>query len=134
MRTRHALDLVDRAHTILKSIVLSHDGEWLEDTGDRSFVAFPSAINAVRCAVQIQDEFRKEPDLKLRIGIDVGDILLSSGHAYGNTVNIASFIERLADPEGLVITERIDLGEKILKNVSHSVRLFALTGVEKGPV
>ena len=142
---QHALDLVDRAHTILKSIVLSHDGEWLEDTGDRSFVAFPSAINAVRCAVQIQDEFRKEPDLKLRIGIDVGDILLSSGHAYGNTVNIASFIERLADPEGLVITESvydsvrgkmdltvIDLGEKILKNVSHSVRLFALTGVKKG--
>ena len=140
----NALNLLNRGHTILKTIISSHQGEWLEDAGDRSLSAFPSAINAVECALEIQAALINEPELKLRIGLDVGDILISEGHAYGDTVNIASFIERLADPEGLVITESvhdalhghidlnvIDLGEKILKNIGHSVRLYALTGAKK---
>lgn len=139
------LDLLGRAHDILKSTVASHLGEWLEDAADRSLTAFPSAMNAVECAIEIQDRMKGEPDLKLRIGIDIGDIIVSGGHVYGDAVNIASFIERLADPEGLVITEPVfeavrrhidlhvtDLGEKMLKNIGHSVRLYALTGARPG--
>jgi TolB-like protein/tetratricopeptide (TPR) repeat protein len=87
---------------------------------------------------------KDEPNLKVRIGLDIGDILVVGGHVYGDTVNTASFIERLADPEGLVITESVyeavrgrirlnvvDLGEKVLKNVGHPVRLFALTGTRQ---
>ncbi len=137
----HALGLVGRAHRILKQIVHRHAGEWLEDAGDRSFTAFPSAINAVECALEIQSELKSDPDLKLRIGVDIGDIVIADGHVYGDTVNVVSFIERLADPEGLVITEAVydavrphidlnvvDLGDKVLKNVDHSVRLYALSG------
>ena len=140
----NALELLNRSHTILKSIVSDHRGEWLEDSGDRSLTAFPSAINAVECALEIQSELKKDPELKLRIGLDVGDILISEGHAYGDAVNIASFIERLADPEGLVITAAVhdalhghvdlnvvDLGEKMLKNIGHAVRLYALTGAKR---
>ncbi|HZD51500.1 MAG TPA: adenylate/guanylate cyclase domain-containing protein, partial [Woeseiaceae bacterium] len=135
---QHALDLIDRAQAIVKAIATRYHGEWLEAASDRSVAAFPTAIDAVSCAMQIQEDLRTQRDLKLRIGVDVGDILLSAGHVYGETVIIASLIERLADPEGLVITKSvydavrgkidlnaIDLGEKILKNVGHSVRLYA---------
>lgn len=137
----NALELVGRAHRILKDIVGRHAGEWLEDAGDRSFSAFPSAINAVECALEIQSALADEPELKLRIGVDIGDIVIADRHVYGDAVNVVSFIERLADPEGLVITEAvyeavrphidlnvIDMGDKMLKNVDHSVRLYALSG------
>jgi TolB-like protein/class 3 adenylate cyclase/Tfp pilus assembly protein PilF len=140
----HAVDLLNRGHEFLKAIVEQHKGEWLEDASDRSLTAFPSAINAINCALEIQEKLKDDPELKLRIGVDVGDILVSRGHVYGDAVNIASFIERLADPEGLVITQPvyesvrehidlnvIDLGEKMLKNIGHSVRLYALTGVKQ---
>jgi len=55
-----ALKLVNRSHTILKSIVSIHHGQWLEDAGDRSLAAFPSAINAVNYALQIQAELKNE--------------------------------------------------------------------------
>ena len=140
----HAVDILNRSHDFLKSIVAKHHGEWLEDASDRSLTAFPSAIDAVDCALEIQGRLKEDPELKLRIGVDVGDILVSHGHVYGDAVNIASFIERLADPEGLVITQPvyeavhehidlnvIDLGEKMLKNIGHSVHLYALTGVKQ---
>lgn len=140
----NALALINRSHTILKAIVSSHGGEWLEDAGDRSLTAFPSAVNAVECALHIQAELTDEPELAVRIGVDIGDIVVSEGHVYGDTVNIASFIEHLADPEGLVITEAvfdavhgaidlnvIDMGDKMLKNIGHSVRLYALSGVDR---
>ena len=140
-----ALQLLARSHETLKAIVSSHDGEWLEDAGDRSITAFPSAINAVECALQIQAKLANEPQLKFRIGIDVGDIVISDGHVYGDAVNIVSFIERLADPDGLVITEAvyesiqphidlnvIDLGDKLLKNIGHPVRLYAISGSSTG--
>lgn len=139
-----ALTLVGRGHTIIQSLVSKHDGEWLEDPGDRSVAAFPSAFNAVTCALEIQGALKKDPELKLRIGVDFGDVIMSEGHVYGNTVITASFIERLADPDGLVITESvfeevraeidldvIDLGEKVLKNAGHSVRLYALSGAKQ---
>jgi TolB-like protein/class 3 adenylate cyclase/Flp pilus assembly protein TadD len=139
-----ALRLLGRGHTFLKSIVAKHHGEWFDDSGDRSITAFPSAIDAVNCALAIQAEIEADGEFSLRIGIDVGDVVVSDGHIYGDAVNIASFVERLADPNGLVISESvykavrhdldlnvIDLGDKVLKNVSRPVRLFAISGSKK---
>ena len=140
----HAVAVLSRSQEFLKSVVARYKGEWLDDASDRSITAFPSAINAVNCALEVQAHLKDDPEIKLRIGIDVGDIIVSKGHAYGDAINIASFIERLADPAGLVITQSVyeavrdhvalnvlDLGEKVLKNVSHPVRLYALTGVKQ---
>jgi TolB-like protein/class 3 adenylate cyclase/Flp pilus assembly protein TadD len=140
----NALRLLNRGHDLLKSIVAEHHGEWFEDAGDRSITAFPSAIDAVNCARQIQAQVHGENGLELRIGVDVGDVIVSGDHIYGDAVNIASFIERLADPNGLVISESVyqavqndlnlnvvDLGEKMLKNISHPVRLYKLSGSKK---
>jgi len=138
-----ALALLERGHEILKSIVANHRGEWLEDSGDRCLAAFPSAVDAVLCALEVQQKLKDDPDLNLRIGVDTGEIVIAGGHVYGDTVNIAFFIERLADPRGLVITRAVfdaihgrvrlnvvDLGEKNLKNIGHT-RLYALTGVKQ---
>lgn len=140
----NTLALLDRGHLLLNSCVSDHHGEWLEEAGDRSLASFPSALNAVECAIDVQAQLKDEPDLKLRIGIDVGDIIVSGRHVYGDAVNVASLIARIADPDGLVITEAvyeavhrhidlhaIDLGEKVLKNVRHGVRLYALTGARR---
>ncbi len=140
----NALRLLNRGHELLKSIIAEHDGEWFDDAGDRSITAFPSAIDAVNCALQIQSQVLAEDGLNLRIGVDVGDVVVTEGHIYGDAVNIASFVERLADPNGLVISESVyqavqndldlnvvDLGEKMLKNISHPVRLYALSGSKK---
>lgn len=141
----YALDLLARSHEVLRSTVARHSGEWLEHPSDRSLTAFPSAITAVECAMDIQAQLKGERHLELRIGIDIGDIVISDGHVYGEAVNVASLIERLADPGGLVITEGvfeavrshipdlhvIDLGEKVLKNVRHGIRLYALTGAPR---
>ena len=139
-----ALELLRRGHEIFGSIVATHGGEWLNDTGDRSLSAFPSAIEAIRCALEIQARMRGEPELNFRIGVDVGEIVRSGTHSYGDAIIIASLIERLADPGGLVITgaayaaveghlelDVVDLGQKVLKNVAHPVKLYALTGSKK---
>ena len=55
-----ALKLINHGHTILKTIVSNHHGQWLEDAGDRSMAAFPSAIEAVTCALQIQAVLKHE--------------------------------------------------------------------------
>ena len=136
-----ALQLLNRGNDLLKSIVAAHDGEWLEDSGDRSQSAFPSAIDAVRCALEVQSRTRTEAELNFRMGIDIGHVIGTGGHVYGEAVNVASLIERLADPNGMVITKAVydavapeldlyavDLGEKVLKNVVHPVRLYALKG------
>ncbi len=70
----NALRLLNRGHDILKSIVSAHDGEWFDDAGDRSLTAFPSAIDAVNCALEIQSRIQEEAQLNLRIGVDVGDL------------------------------------------------------------
>ncbi len=139
-----AVALLDHCHGILQPTVAKHSGEWKDDAGDRTLTIFPSAVHAVECALDIHGQLKAEPHLKLRIGIDIGEILVAGSHIYGDTVNIASFIERLADPGGLVITEAVfesahhhinlqfvDLGEKMLKNVAHGVRLYALTGLRQ---
>ncbi len=138
-----ALAIIARSHDTLRAIVARFGGEWLEHTGDRSLTAFPSAISAVECAVAVQKELSDEPQLKFRIGVDIGDIIVTEGHVYGESVNIASMIERFADPGGVVLTEGvyeavhshidlnvIDMGEKSLKNVDHAVRLYAFSGTK----
>ena len=139
-----ALEIVARSHETLRTIVSQFGGEWLEHAGDRSLTAFPSAISAVECAIAVQKELSDEPQLKFRIGVDIGDIVVSDGHVYGDSVNIASMIERFADPGGIVLTESvydsvhshidlnvIDMGEKSLKNVDHAVRLYAISGAKQ---
>ena len=136
-----ARELIERHREILTPFVKKHDGEVLQYVGDGTFCTFNSAIEAVNCAVEIQVALLDEKEIKLRIGIHVGDVVAKGEEVYGDGVNVASRLEPLAKPGGVCISERVYddirnqpdietafLGEKVLKNVDHPIKIYCLTG------
>lgn len=141
-----ALQLLEEHRAIVRPLLLVHRGREIKTIGDAFLVEFDSALEAVRCAVEIQHAFRDRngatpPDraILLRIGLHVGDVVHRDQDVYGDGVNIASRIEPLAEAGGICLSEdvarqvqnKIDhplvpIGERDLKNISVPVRLFAL--------
>ena len=123
-----------------------HRGRIVNTPGDSALVEFASAVDAARCAIAIQKEMAKRnaviPEdrrLEIRIGINVGDIIIDEGEIYGDGVNIAARIESLANPGGICLSENAyqqikgkltlntsDMGERQLKNIAETVRVYSL--------
>jgi len=133
----------DRQRRVLEESIHGHHGKVLQYYGDGTLSVFGSVIEAVHCAVEIQDELRKEPEVPLRIGLHVGDIVYEDEGVYGDGVNIASRIESLSVSGGILISEKVfdeiknhpalpakSLGEFRLKNVKRPIEIFAL--INKG--
>ncbi|GAB4294601.1 MAG: adenylate/guanylate cyclase domain-containing protein [Ignavibacteriaceae bacterium] len=131
--------LRDRQKEVLEEIIFSHRGQILQYYGDGTLSIFGSVVEAVRCAVEIQQELRKEPQVPLRIGLHAGDIVYDDEGVYGDGVNIASRIETLSVPGAVLISERVNeelrnqpdlrtvsLGVFELKNVRRPMEVFAL--------
>jgi len=76
--------------------------------GDGAMAQFASALNAVNCAVEIQENAGKKLDAKLRIGINLGDVQLEENDVYGDGVNVAARLESITDPGGIYISESIE--------------------------
>ncbi len=136
-----ALQLLQKNRELLKPIIEQFHGEWLKEIGDGTLSSFNSAVEAVNCALAIQHVLRDDPDLILRIGIHVGDVVFEGGDVFGDGVNVASRIEPLAEPGGICVSgrvyddiqnkpdiETIFLGEKALKHVKRPIKVYALTG------
>ena len=134
-----ALELVRISKDIQKPLVEKHNGKWLKEMGDGAMVQFGSAMDAVNCAVEIQEIARGKLDAKLRIGIHLGDVQVEENDVHGDGVNVASRLESIADPGGIYISESIEkaiqgqtdvqakyLGEVKLKNVAYGVRTYAV--------
>ena len=130
----------DRHRKVLEKSIQDHHGLILQYYGDGTLSVFGSAIEAIECAVEIQRELQKEPKIPLRIGLHIGDIVYTDDGVYGDAVNIASRIEKLSVPGGVLISDKVydeiknhhefsttTLGEFELKNVKRPVELFALT-------
>ncbi len=139
--SKKALELISKSRQIQKPLVEKHNGKWLKEMGDGAMAQFSTALDAVDCAIDIQKLAKTEIDSKLRIGIHLGDIIVSENDVYGDGVNIASRIESITDPGGIYISESIEkairgqtniktkfLGEVQLKNVDYGVRTYALQG------
>ena len=137
-----ALELVRISKEIQKPLVEKHNGKWLKEMGDGAMAKFGTALDAVNCAVEIQEVARAKFDGKLRIGIHSGDITIENDDIYGDGVNVASRLESIADPGGIYISESIEkairgqsdvqakyLGESKLKNVDYGVGTYAVQGV-----
>jgi TolB-like protein/class 3 adenylate cyclase len=137
-----ALELVRISKEIQKPIVEKNHGQWLKEMGDGALVKFGTALDAVNCAIGIQELARAKFDGKLRIGIHSGDITLENDDVYGDGVNVASRLESIADPGGIYISDAIEkaiqgqtnvqakyIGEIKLKNVAYGVRTYAVQGV-----
>jgi adenylate cyclase len=142
-----SLELLEEHRQILRSIFPKYNAREIKTIGDAFHIEFSSAIEAVNCAIEIQKTITKrnlsvppEKNIQIRIGINVGDVVYKDGDTFGDGVNIAARIEPLAEPGGVCISERVYddirskpeiktlfLGEKNLKNISHPIKLYAIT-------
>ena len=124
---------------LLRTLLPKFNGRMLGEIGDGTLSSFHSAVDAVNCARELQATLIDDPELRLRIGIHVGDVLFSDNNVHGDGVNVASRIHALAPPGGIYISARVydeirnqpemqvkDLGEKQLKNVSRPIRVYAM--------
>src|SRR6188472_2566811 len=86
-----------------------HDGRLIKTTGDGALAEFASPSAAVRCAVEIQESIASgRSSLKLRIGLNLGDVIVGQdGDLYGDGINIAVRLEGVADPGGILISEKV---------------------------
>jgi adenylate cyclase len=124
--------------------IAEHHGRIVKTTGDGMLVEFASVVDAVRCAVAVQQAMPERntvgaPDsrIELRIGINLGDVIVEGDDLYGDGVNIAARIEALADAGGVFVSNTVhdhvrdrlpflfeDLGEQQVKNITRPVRVY----------
>ena len=134
-----AMQALARHREVLRDLVPKFHGRMLGEIGDGTLSAFHSALDAVSCARELQSKLVDDPRLKLRIGIDVGDVLFANNTVLGDGVNSASRIHALAPPGGICISEHVYheiqnkpeihakyLGRKRLKNVSRPIPVYAV--------
>jgi TolB-like protein len=135
--------------------IAAHHGRIVKTTGDGLLVEFASVVDAVRCAVEVQQAMAERETgvvadnrIELRIGINLGDVIVEGDDLYGDGVNIAARIEALADPGGVFVSNTVhdhvrdrlpfvfeDLGEQQVKNIARLVRVYRVrgTGAAKNP-
>jgi len=141
-----SLTLVDEQRKLIRPILNRHDGREVKTMGDSFLVEFSSALNAVRCAYDIQRtareyniSLREERRVHLRVGVHLGDVLDSQGDISGDAVNVASRINYLADDGGVCLTRQVydhvqnkfelplkSLGPRSLKNVNIPVEVYRM--------
>jgi adenylate cyclase len=132
---------------ILQPLVANHKGRIVKLMGDGILLEFASAVSAVRCAVELQsatalaNAAAKHGPILLRIGINLGDVVVEGDDILGDGVNIAARLEAMAEPGGICISDAIhrqihgkvhvpadDLGEQSLKNIATPVRVYRIRG------
>src|SRR5271165_5926314 len=123
---------------VIEPLAAAHEGRVFKTTGDGFLAAFASAVQALRCAIAIQDTLRAQPEgVRLRIGVHQGEVVPEGDDLFGDGVIVAARLEPLAEPGGIVISSRVredasgkmvlevdDLGEPALKNIAAKIRAF----------
>jgi TolB-like protein/Flp pilus assembly protein TadD len=126
--------------------IAEHGGRIVKNTGDGFLAEFPSAVEAVRAALQFQNrihelsaEDAEDRRILFRVGINVGDVIVEPHDIFGDDVNIAARLESIAAPSGICISssahdqvsgklaiEFVDLGEQRFKNIARPIRAYAV--------
>ena len=138
---------------LIDPTIAVHNGRIVKRTGDGVLIEFRSVVDAVRCAIEVQNGMAErnaglppERRIEFRVGIHLGDVVEESdGDLMGDSVNIAARLEGIADPGGICLSEDAyrqvrdrlkegfaDLGEKELKNIARPVRVFAIKTASSG--
>ncbi|OCP15091.1 adenylate/guanylate cyclase domain-containing protein [Ensifer sp. LC163] len=140
--------LKERRRAILSPLVGQHQGRIVKVMGDGVLVEFASAVNAVACAVALQQAMESDNAglpgdrrIVLRVGVNLGDVLVEGSDLYGDGVNIAARLQGLAEPGSVFVSETVfkhvrgkvqvgfeDLGEHSLKNMAEPVRMYKVSG------
>lgn len=102
-----AFELLRKNRQIQRPLIERYTGKWIKELGDGVLASFSTAIDAVLCAVSIQDNCNDIPGLKLRIGIHLGDVIFEEGDIFGDGVNIASRLQAMAPVGGIWVSEAI---------------------------
>src|SRR6516164_5743235 len=125
--------------------IREHYGRIVKNTGDGLIAEFPSVVDAVRCAVEMQrgmidrePELPEERHIRFRIGINLGDVIAEEHDIFGDGVNVAARLKALAEPGGICISRMVrdqirdklpysfdDMGERSVKNIARPVRVYA---------
>jgi adenylate cyclase len=133
------------------SKIAEHRGRIVKTTGDGLLVEFPSVVDAVRCAVEVQramglrnSEVLEPRRIEFRIGINLGDVIIEEHDIYGDGVNVAARLEALADPGGICVSRVVrdqvrdkldlafeDLGEQHVKNIARPIRVYRIAIPER---
>src|ERR1700736_3089395 len=131
--------------------IKEHRGRIVKNTGDGLLAEFPSVVDAVRCAMEIQRgmsdreaEVPEERRIEFRIGINLGDVIFEEHDIFGDGVNIAARLEGLAEPGGICVSRVVrdqvrdkldyafeDMGEQQVKNITRPVRAHRILLGEK---
>jgi adenylate cyclase len=126
--------------------IAEHRGRIVKNTGDGLLAEFPSIVDAVRCAAEVQrgmldrePEVSDERRIRFRIGTNLGDVIAEEGDIFGDGVNVAARLEALAEPGEIcisgVVRDQIrgrlpypvgDMGEQRVKNIALPVRVYAM--------
>src|SRR5262245_62375676 len=126
---------------LIEPSLARHQGRLIRTTGDGALAEFASPLAATRCAIEIQDHLASGgSSLRLRVGLNLGDVIVGQdGQLYGDGINIAVRLEGMADPGGILMSEKVyseiegklgsgfeDRGEQYLKNIAKPIRAFAV--------
>ncbi len=138
---------------LIDPTVAAHDGRIVKLMGDGMLAEFASVVDAVQCAVEIQREMAErnaevsqDRKIELRIGINLGDVILDGDDIYGDGVNVAARLESLAEPGGICISGAVHdavgnklavrlefMGEKEMKNIETPVRTYRIGVGDSAP-
>ncbi|HYO46104.1 MAG TPA: adenylate/guanylate cyclase domain-containing protein [Gemmatimonadota bacterium] len=133
---------------VIDPAISRHRGRIVKSTGDGVLVEFASVVDSLRCALEVQESLAKRPAgagdaaLQLRIGVNLGDVIVDGDDIFGDGVNVASRLQSLADEGGIcishavweqvrgrVIAELEDRGDIRVKNIERPIRVYAVRAV-----
>ena len=124
--------------TVVEEAISAHKGHIFSSAGDGVVAEFPSIVEAIRCAIEIQNEIAERNEsvpeseqMQFRIGVNLGDVIAEGDNLYGTGVNVAARLEQFAEPGGICVSQTVydqvrkiieipfqDIGERRLRNIS----------------
>jgi class 3 adenylate cyclase len=133
---------------VIDGIITFHGGRIMSTAGDSVLAEFSSAVEAVRCAVEIQEALKTRNDslpesskMQFRVGVNLGDVVVKNEDLLGDGVNVAARLETIAEPSGICISSSVydqitgkldlsfqDIGEQALKNISRPIHAYRVSG------
>lgn len=140
-----------RRRTIIEPAIAGHNGRIVKTMGDGFLVEFASVVEAVQAAIDLQDgmsladaDLPDQRKMRLRIGINLGDVMVEAGDLYGDGVNIAARLQAMAEPGSILISGTVydhlknkiparfeSLGERQLKNIVEAVRVYRVQQTDR---
>ena len=143
-----ALRLLAAHRAVIDGVIAYHGGRIANTAGDSVLAEFGSVVDAVRCAVEIQDALRTRNEplpeaqrMPFRIGINLGEVVVKGQDLLGDGVNVAARLQAIAAPGGVLVSSSVydqitgkldlgfqDMGEQALKNISRPIRAFSVSG------